>query len=508
MPSSKPVAGYRRLTSDRHGNKIGYQVQTEAAELWAAQHGYRIEHWYTDPDVTAGDEDVWREEYEQMLLDLQGGRWGGIVVMHMDRLTRLTFEYERTLKIARRAGGFIACTSDNSISLEETGEMSQRMRVMFAQSELNQMKRRIKANKQKRSKGGEYHGGGKRPYGFLGPEYDESGEKVINTGLVGVVHVPFEIARLQEAARRIAWESESYTDVIKDWHAQTPPVYGSTGSPWTTKTLETILLSPRMVGRRLYRVVDTESGKLIETEVQAVWEPVIDERTWQQLRAMKRTVVPRNSRSYYPLSGLARCGRCEGPLTGVVRDYRRGGEVVPVRGYRCRSHPTDKAKGYCGKLNVLADEAERHVLSLVFERLMRTKGLVAGVSEQSDIQAEMAEAGEEIKLCDAELAALDEAQGDRSQRLTVKSWLAARTPLLDQREEAASRLKSLQAQMAVPSPAGDDFDDLVGWFEKLKLSQKTKFVRAHVQSVAVLPTGRTGRYFNPDRLVVRLAGAQ
>lgn len=507
MPSKKPLGGYRRLTSDRHGNKIGYDVQTESAEGWAARNGYTIGHWYTDPDVTAGDEDVYREEYEQMLRDLEAGLLGGIIVMYMDRLTRLTYEYERTLRIARRANAIIVCAGDNTIAPGDNEDW-QRMKVMMAQSELNQMKRRIKANKQKRSKGGEYHGGGRRPYGFMGPEYDESGEKVINTGLVGVMHVPFEVARLREAAQRIAWDGETYLDVINDWHASTPPVYGATGAPWNTKTLQAILTSPRMVGRRIHRTVDPDSGKLVESEVRAVWEPVLDERTWLQLKATRKTLPGKGGRSFYALSGLALCGRCDQPLTGATRKYHRGGGVASVRTYRCRSGANDKARGHCGKLSVLAEDVEQMAMSLAFERLRLTKGAVAGVAEESELQRQMAEASEEIDYCDGELGALDEAQASRQFRLPVRSWLAARGPLEEQRNEAVARLKALQAMASVPTPAGRDFDDLVSWFDALTVGQKSKFARAHIEQVKVLAPGRSGRYFQQDRVKVRLAGAK
>jgi DNA invertase Pin-like site-specific DNA recombinase len=510
MTSMKPLCGYRRLSVDRHGTKIGPRIQTDTSEAWAAREGLVIGQWYEDKDTTAADEDVVREGFEQMLSDLAAGMWGGIATWRIDRLVRLSPDFERCFMVARRAGGFIVTTHDGMSTRDPNGLVMLRMQTMFADAEVAGMKTRIKANKAERRKRGAFKGGGRRPFGFAGAIYDESGEKVVNSGKVGVEHVPHEVALLRDAAHRIARGGESYGDVIKDWHSRTPPVYGAVGSPWNPKTLQSILTAPRIVGKQVYRATDPATGEVVEELVKAVWEPVIDEATWTALKALARPGNHRGGKRKYLLSGAVFCGQCGGPLTGAIRKYPKGGELMATPTYRCRNGTADKERGSCGKLSVIAEPVDKLVAAHILTRLRRTRAAMAGVLSEDDdrIHRELEAATAEVDDCDAELNELAAEKGRLGSKMKFSEWAAMREPIERRRDAAERRQEALRQQLSVPTPAGAEWSDLPAWWEGLTMAQQRKLVSVYVQAVRVLAPGRSGRHFRAERVVIAPADAK
>lgn len=502
MTSQKTLCGYRRLTVDRNGDKIGYEVQAEICERWAKAMGWTIGRWYEDRDLTAADRKVKRAGYEQMLVDIEAGMWGGVVVSRLDRLVRLTREFERCFGIIEDAGGVIVSAGDGFSTENDVGKFIMRIMVMLAEMEISGMRARIRANKQAKREKGEYLGGGHRPYGFVGPEHDEEG-KVINTGKVGIEHVKDEADILRNAADRIAWAGESTLEVIQDWHSRTPPVYGATGAPWTTKTLEHILTAPRIAGKQEFTVVDEETGEERTEEAKAVWDEIIDEATWRRLRVLFRPGAKKGPKGKYLLSGLVSCGRCGRALTGCARLYEKSGVPSSTRTYRCKSSPADAVRGSCGKLGALAEPVERIVAARLLELIKRSPRAFEALSMGDDKEraAELASAMAAIADCDSRLADLAHLFG--AGEISSIEWRAARQAVDDRRIAAAAAVESLTRHTSIPVPSGKDRQDLAVWFEdKLTLTQRRLLVKTLVESVSILPTGRSGPRFDASRVVV------
>ncbi len=509
---SLPLVGYSRLTHDREGIKHGHEVQTTASEAWAKELGRPIGRWFRDTDLTAADEDVWRPQYEEMLAEVEAGMWGGIVVWRVDRLTRLTGQFERVLKILgppSRGRGLFA--SDRRMcSLDPNDLKIMRLDAWSAQNEVDDMKTRSRASVSRRTVAGEYLGGGRRPYGFVGPEYETrqvwkpdgqlgTTKRVINSGKCGIEHVPEEAEHLRDAARRIAWEGESAADVVRDWNSRKPPILGATGAPWATKTLETILTSHRIVGQVATENVLT--GKL--EVVTAKWAPILDEATWHQLRHVLRhatawrTPRKRGRKSTYPLSGVLRCGRCDYPLTGSLR--KRHDTKLEVRTYRCPSNAPDKARGACGKLSVVADDVERLVYAWIVVRLEKSPEIGESITERNERELELAELLRERQAVKAMQVEYAEQVG--AGELGPDEWQAMRRPLAARIKEIDHRVQALRAAARTPVPLGDERKNIATWLESLTETQRRDVLDSHVERIEVAPT-RSGRYFDPRRVTV------
>lgn len=507
LPSTLPWVELTRLTEDRQGNKVGHKAQHRDNMAWAKRCEVTIGAIYQESNVSTSDETAFRKVYEQILQEVEAGMWGGLVVWRADRLTRQSFEFERCLKIFKPKRALIAASYDNVSTINPDGEDRIRTQVAQAQKEIANQKIRIKANSDQRKEDGRYHGGGFRPYGFVGAKKDKHTERVKNSGKVGVKQIESEVELLKEAADRIAWKAWSYKDVVEDWHSRTPPVYGANGAPWSTATLKTILTSHRMIGRQLVKTVDPETGVASEKTVKAVWKPVLDKKTWSQLVSLGTTATHRQGKIKYLLSPILVCGRCQKGLTGCIRKYSKAGVMAPTETYRCRSGTNDKARGACGKLSVLAKPVENIVLALIFERISRTEQVGQGVKETDDLNHAINRQNAQVVKLKSELAALV-ANQSTSDRLDFTEFKQIREPLVRDRAEAEAKLNLLVKQLHIPHPINEDWSDLWVWFDNLTSGQQAKFIQAHVKEVVVLPPGRSGRYFKPDRVQVTLADAQ
>lgn len=493
IPSSKAWAVYERLSVDRHGAKIGYDVQDAGIDSYAEALGLVIGHRYIDRNETAADENVWRDEYEQMLADVAAGMWAGILVWRIDRLTRLPPQFERVLSTAQKAAGCIISTEEKLNSRVEADLFNMRLKVLMGDQEVQGTRTRLKANKGHKAKQGQYTGGGRRPFGFEGPTYDDS-ERVTNTGRCGIAHVDSEVTLLRDAAKRIAWGGESYTDVIKDWHSRTPPVYGAVGAPWNPKTLETIMLSHRMIGEQLWN--DPDTG--MKVPVPAVWKPVLDRKTWDQLNSMKRRAVHREGKVQYLLSSLINC-ECGYPLTGSTRKYKRGGVMTSVRTYRCRSMPADKARGACGQCSVLAENVESLIIGHVLLRVKRSRQTAAALREGGDSYQQLDALERQADGLSDELIELAGLKGER--QITTKEWLVAKAPIERDLAEINDQMKAVSRRLEVPTPAGEEMKDLPAWFRLLSSRQQRKLIDHYTGSATIRRPGRSGRYFDRERVV-------
>lgn len=504
-PTDKPWVELTRLTVNRDGRKVGHKAQHRTNKAWAERNGFTIGAWYKEENVSTSDVSVSREVWERVLAEIEAGLWGGLIVWRADRLTRQTFQFTRLQDVARRQRALIAASYDSVTSIDPIGYRRLLDQVANAEQEVDTLTQRVIANSAERKRRGFYHGGGKRPWCFEAPRKNKA-DRVTNSGRVGVKHVAVEVALAKEAAQRVAWEDWSYKDVIEEWHSRTPPVYGATGAPWSTTTLRNSLTSPRMIGKVLVETTDSTGQKITKLR-KAQWKPILERETWDRLCSLVKHEVHKEGVHRYLLTPILECGRCHLRLTGCVRAYKKQGAMVPTRTYRCKSHSSDKARGACGKLNVIAEPVEKLVRAFIFTRLGRTRELGFDAKKANDLQSQIAERSAEVDRLAGELKILVDHQASAA-RLPMAEYLIVRQGFDSDLEAAKVALASLLHQLDVPHPVGIEWEDLRDWFDRLTQGQQQKLVLAYVRKVVVLPPGRSGRYFKPERVVITAADAK
>jgi DNA invertase Pin-like site-specific DNA recombinase len=506
-PTTTVVGGYTRLSVDRNGDKIGYEVQRKAIEKYADTYGWQV-RWYEDADITAADKDVVRPEYERMLTDLADGVISGIVVWRLDRLVRLTREFERCYGIVEDAGGFIVDVQQQFSTQSDMGKFVMRLLVMLADMEIAGMKTRQRAHQRLKAEKGRFHGGGRRPFGFVGAEYrtvtvetadgPKEKRKIINSGEFGIAHHPVEAKLLRDAARRIAYEGVGYADVLREWAQMDPPITGTNGYALETSALVDILTRPRTAGLRAVEDVNEATGEVTTTLHRAEWEPIVDRETWERLRGM-RTVrsVPTARRADYLLTGgVVVCGNCGKRMIGSART-KRSDKSVRVLAYQCEGTLGAKQRGHCGRVNITAEATDEVTLEALFARLERKPELFDVVNQQDNANAaaELSEALSELSECDAELERLAELRALPSthpDRLDEVEWSTLRVGYRRRKAEATATVERVGKRMATPVPMGKDRDDIRGWFDDLTHGQRCAFVRRFVRSVVIAPSRRGG----------------
>jgi site-specific DNA recombinase len=505
----KPLAGYLRLTVDRDGNKIGYDVQQKAITHWAAANGFTIGEWYKDKDLTAADSKVIRPDYERMLGDIESKRWAGVVVWRLDRLVRLTSEFERCNSIMEEAGAFILSIDPPVDTRNDMGKFVMRLLVMLAEMEISAMKARSRAHHKAKAEAGKHKGGGSRAFGFVGPEYDEHGN-LLNKGRHGVEHIAEEADLIREAARRIAWENESYADIIRDWSTRNPPVVGPNGSVFHTTALTAVLTNPRMIGLRTHTTIDPSTKEPVTNVYRAEWEPILDKPTFERLEALRAVRTPGKPFQFNLTGGIVICGRCGKRLVGTRITTGKGATARKVPGYRCEPSATARVQGSCGKGSVIADPVDKLVVGMIAARLAtNSEDLTSVRNSASGHDAEIAETLEAISECDVQLDQLKLLSGLPLSEggIDLRELPGYRAPWLRRREEATEKLDRLRAVKQVPHPIGREWEDVWTWFSALSVKQRRAFIRTYVRSVTINPATSRG-FFDKSRVDITFTDAQ
>ncbi len=507
--SDKPYVGYLRLTVDRNGQKIGYEVQRERIEAWAAYAGVTIGAWFQDRDITAADWKVERPQYERMLAEVGAGLWGGIVVWRLDRLVRLSYEFERCNRIMEMCGGAIVSIDPGVDTRTTIGKTMMRIIVMIAEMEVDAMRARARGHRQAIAAAGKYNGGGPRSFGFVGVVKDEEGN-VLNKGEANIVHNQHEVELIREAAHRIAFQGWGWSDVLEEWatrlgeNGQPAPVLGPSGKPMRVQTLKNILTSDRIMGIRKYTTDNPETGEPMTATTAAEWQPILNRNTVDALRSLSVTREPTGAKREYPLSNLLKCGRCGFPMTGVVRKWKVDGALEPHRTYHCKNDPGLKAQGACGSMRLVAEDLERYVLTATAVHLENTPAVVEAIQRENTTQADR----DALQAALAEMTAVDEkltkltARWAADDRMSDNEYDAAHAVLADRRETARRVVSQINARIETPVPMGDDFDDLTGWLESLSLRQLRTLLTRVWGRMAVDNRLREGKHFHPDRVIL------
>src|SRR5215210_5689355 len=333
LPGRVRVGIYARISSDRNGDQLGVRRQVEDCRRLAERCGYEVGGCYVDDDVSAwsGKE---RPQCERLLDDLRGGAIGGVLVWHLDRLTRHPRELESFIDLCEQLRVELGCVTGEVNLGTHIGRLTARMLGGLARYESDHKSERIRRKHEELALGGKVSGGGSRPYGY------EPDKRRLR---------PAEAAIVQECARRFR-AGESLRSIAGDLNARAIPA--ATGGRWSTQTLRRMLDSPRIAGQRAHH------GEIVAS---AEWEAIISPAESAEIRARLADPGRRTNKSVrrYLLGGLLVCSRCGERL---VARPRSGG----LRRYACAKGPGFSG---CGKTYINADDVERFVAAVVLHRL-------------------------------------------------------------------------------------------------------------------------------------------
>jgi DNA invertase Pin-like site-specific DNA recombinase len=464
------AAVYTRISEDTEGLGLGVARQEDDCRALCERKGWQVVELYQDNDRSAFSGKP-RPAYDALLDDVKAGLVDVIVCWHPDRLHRSPKELENFIDLLELADVTVATVTagDRDFSTPD-GRFMARLEGTIARRESEHKSERIARKHAQLAEKGTYVAGANRPFGY---EWAKADAK-----RTGIKVRPGEAELVREASRRVL-AGESLYAICKDWGDRGVPTV--TGAPWNTKTLLQILTKGRVAGWR------DRYGQPLSRSDQ--WEPIVDEATWQQVRAVlldparKRAKV---SRSYLLGKGVLRCGTCGGRMLATPQKDAAG---QSVRRYSCK-----KDRGGCGKTSALAEPVERIVADAVKSALSDPAFLarLTGKAERDD--AERAQR--------ADLQVMEESLAEASQDyyvaklITRAEFLAVRERLVPAIDAAKATLAATTRRRPVALLAG--LDSIEAQWEGLGLDRQQALVALCIESVSVSSANGRGRAYSFD----------
>ena len=455
------TAIYVRISED-DGTALGVKRQESDGRAEAERRGWDVIDVYADNDVSATRGKT-RPSYERMMRDARSGLIQAILVWDIDRLTRTPREIEDVIELADRTGLVLVNLTGAGDLGTDDGRMMLRIKGALARREVEQMRKRLKRKYQEKAENGEPHG--RAPYGMMRVEGRD-------------VPDPETAPILRELARRVL-DGESLRGVARDLTERGVPGPGSPS--WNSTIIRQALLRPSYAGLRQYQgaIIGKTNG-----------EPVFDEDTHARLIALlrdpSRKQNHRGREPIYLLSGLARCGRCGGPMRSLV------GRIAQTKTGEKRQPPAYGCS-VCFKVRRLRESVDALVEQVVIERLNDPE-VIGGLFSAGD-PGSAREAMESIATIDARLAvAADQfadgaITGDQLKRITAK--------LRGDRELADARLRAAAPNDRLAAFTRGDVAEV--WAESSMLARRE--VVDTLVTVTIEPQG-SGRGFDPDAIRV------
>lgn len=401
-----------------------------------------------------------RPEYQRLLEDIASGRIDAVVVYDLDRLTRRPIELEGFVNTCALAGVTQLTFVGGGVDMGTgDGLLVARIKGAFAAEESRKTSERGKRKQVELAERGLPTGGCKRPFGFQDDR---------------ITHNFGEAALIREAADRVL-HGATLPAITRDWRER--GLRSNTGGPWLIDSLRTILVNPRTAGLQVY---------LGEIVGEAVWDPVVDPWTWNQVTTVLdgRSPNKRLAGFAHPLSGILRCGECGIVLSKYIKKL----SVTRWRhGYRCR-----QSSGGCGLVHVTGFPVERYVFGLL-HALADMPDVRAAVQSAEHLDAAV-DLGENESEDEQRLRHLDDGFSER--RIPRAVWLSQRRRIElrivernDQQAEQRgwSSLETLASQSRWASvPSGD----------------KTLITQSLIKSIRVFRVGKDCNSFDPNRLTI------
>ncbi len=294
----KPMDGYVRVSRRLGREGAGYispSVQREAIERWADYKGVTVARWFIDEDESGGTHD--RPGLNEAVTRAVEGVTGGIVSWKIDRFSRFTEGGLRDLRRLEDAGARLVFVTED---IDTSGPMGKFVyTVMLAMSEyfLDMIKAGWVTAKTKAIDRGAHIG--PAPFGY---RRADDGTLEVDPVRGPVVARAFEIA------------------AEHGLHAAVPfLIEHAPERTWTAYTTE------RFLGNRTY-LGQVTSGQLARRDAHT---PLVGRQVFEAANNLEPSRLKRRPSGRFPLSGVALCAGCGGPLVGA-----RGGNDKR-RMYRC-----------------------------------------------------------------------------------------------------------------------------------------------------------------------------
>ena len=373
------AAIYARYSSDAQSEQ-SIEDQVRICRARAEREGWTVVDVYADYAISGAS--AGRPRYQQLIADARGGAFEVILAEALDRISRDQEHiagFHKQVSFARVRVVTIAEGDISELHVGLKGTMSALFLKDLAQKTHRGLEGRVRAGRS----------GGGLSYGYR----VKRGLRADGTPITGEIEIEAVEASVVRRIFTAYADSRSPKAISRDLNAE--GVAGPRGGSWTASLLlggaarDTGLLRNRLyIGERVWNrqhwVKDPDTGKRIaRPNPRDAWITasvpelaVIDQSTWDVVQArLKASARPQTAgetdaapntgarlaaarRPPWLLSGLVRCGTCEGPMTVMGSQGRLG----------CANHVE---RGTCSnKRTILREGLLRRVLVGLKERML------------------------------------------------------------------------------------------------------------------------------------------
>lgn len=470
-PDEAPLRAviYARLSADqkKEGKSVGDQIAEGKREI--ERNGWILAGIFQDNDRSASrNARKARPEYEKLIEYLQAGHADVLITRESSRAQRDLEVYVKLRNLCAQTG-VLWSYKGRVHNLTHTDDRFQTgLDALLAEREADVVKDRVVNGQRASADAGRPPN--RTPYGYR-REYDPR-----TRALVAQFINEAEAVIIREAAKRYA-AGDSMRSIVLDFTGRGLRRPG--GGTWTVGTLQRVISNPTYIGKRVYRGQVHGDGN---------WEPILDaavfyacarRREDARTRYGKREIEPR-----FVLSRSVSCGECGSPMSAKVGSH--AGKYV----YYCFGSPP----GSCGRVSILVERLDGHVIGLVIERLSRPDAadlLAADDGGDEELLAALAEA-DELR---ARLQAFVDQAADG--HLTAKALSSIEAKLLPQINAAEQRAASVKLPAALQDAIRADIRAV---WPTLSISRRREIVRA-LMEITVMPAAKPGhRPFDPSRV--------
>jgi DNA invertase Pin-like site-specific DNA recombinase len=343
------AALYARL-SETYDAAESVPTQLANGEQHAGRRGWRVVARFKDDGYSAYKE-ITRGDFVHLIEMIERDEVDVVIIRDVDRLTRNLADWDRFEKAAVEHRVMLSPYTGGDLDLSTPdGAYYGGMETLRAKRESAVRSVRVREAHERIAREGKSSGGGRRWFGytrvFANPEETRKRKRVVLRDEIN----PAEAEALRDAAERIL-RGETVGSIIREWTRR--GIKPSGGKKWEETSLVNTLKSPRLAGLREWQ------GKTYPAQ----WPAIFDLDTHERLVKLfadpsRRAHVV--GRKQHLLSGIARCGKCGGPL------YPAGARKGKSATYRCVTGAGIKG---CGGVSVNAELLEEYVTGAVLDAL-------------------------------------------------------------------------------------------------------------------------------------------
>ena len=326
----------------------------------AADGGMTVVEECVDNDISAFSRKS-RPGWNKVLALVHDAAVDGLVVWHPDRMYRRLRELVELVDLLKETNVAVHTVQAGTVDLStDAGRLNAHILGSLAEYESAHKASRIARAHLAKAEKGQWKGG-RRPWGY-GPD--------------GVTPYEVEAGAIRRAATMIL-DGRTIADAARYFNEATEAseYREKSGASMTGRVLRDLLLSPRVVGRRVH--VTQEQRERFQRErarsraplqppwlrpentYTAEWQPILDNPTWHALRAKLLSPEQLARRGRRPqksmLAGLLKCREC------FKRTDERGAGLLVSLGIGAKSYTCIG----CGRVGISRDAVERLIVEKV-----------------------------------------------------------------------------------------------------------------------------------------------